>query len=394
MLEFRKSHDLQLQGRIRDPIQNIHQIHQPSTLPSKIIPFPFRLYDTDTVFYVVHNQQNIPSSIYGFYSLVYIFLMETHRRVTVRILALMVSSLAFFQNVEVRTVDAFTKNVMSYKRPHQGLLSLSKKDVSLEASHERILGVIGNPSSLALNPIEAWCITHMDVMYSKSLSIKCPFLRRRMADFLDGLDMVMRFLVIRHKSLPLIGPPPGCRSLLEHPNRAKIQHLELSELIETIRHDWKSHNHKGYYITGRLNTTIYRDDCFFDGPDPDMPVKGLRKYLNAASQLFDTATSTAELISLQLGEVKNGIDESSTILPKDTYATIVARWRLQGVLHLPWHPSLPTWTGTTVYHLDENHLIYRHEEFWDISVLQAFMQTLWPQVGNRIWHAPTDATRG
>jgi Uncharacterized conserved protein (DUF2358) len=246
--------------------------------------------------------------------------------------------------------------------------------------------------SSALNPIEAWCVTHMDVLYSKSLSIKCPFIRRRMADILDGVDMVMRFLIIRHKSLPLIGPPPGCRSLSQL-SGPKLAHLPLSDIMDNIRQDWKPHNHKGYYITGRLNTAIYRDDCFFDGPDPDMPVRGLRKYLNAASQLFDTATSTAELISLEVDEVWKEPGEESAItnrLPKDTHATIVARWRLQGVLHLPWHPSLPKWTGRTVYHLDEDHLVYFHQEFWDISVLQAFTQTLWPQVGNRIWNVPAD----
>ena len=197
-----------------------------------------------------------------------------------------------------------------------------------------------------------------------------------MTDFLDGADMVMRFLIIRHKSLPLIGPPPGCRSTIA--TSTKHKHLELDELMEIIRHDWKPNNqHKGYYITGRLNTTIYRNDCWFDGPDPDMPVRGVRKYLNAASQLFDTATSSAELLSLQIG------DESYDTIA--TKSTIVAHWKLQGVLHLPWHPALPVWTGRTTYHLDEEHMIYRHEEHWDISVVQAFTQTLWPEVGNVLW---------
>jgi hypothetical protein len=31
-------------------------------------------------------------------------------------------------------------------------------------------------------------------------------------------------------------------------------------------------NGKGYYVTGRLSKPIYRDDCLFDGPDPDMCV--------------------------------------------------------------------------------------------------------------------------
>ena len=234
----------------------------------------------------------------------------------------------------------------------------------------------------------------MDVLYSKSLSIKCPFFRRRTADFLDGMDMVMRFLIIRHKSLPLIGPPPGCRSLLLSSSNTqfvtKSTNLRFEDILEIIRHDWKPHNSKGYYITGRLNTTIYRDDCFFDGPDPDMPVKGLRKYLNAASQLFDTATSTAELLSLDILDqpTKNDEtedDEDNHSSSTSTTTMIVANWKLQGVLHLPWHPTLPVWTGRTVYHFDDEHLIYKHEEFWDISVFEAFTQTLFPQIASKIY---------
>jgi len=150
--------------------------------------------------------------------------------------------------------------------------------------------------------------------------------------------------------------------------------------MEVIRHDWKPNNrHKGYYITGRLNTTIYRDDCLFDGPDPDMPVRGVRKYLSAASQLFETSTSTAELLLLEIGE------HDPKSWGRNTKSTIVARWKLKGVLQLPWHPSLPVWTGRTTYHLDDEYMIYRHEEHWDISVVQAFTQTLWPEVGNILW---------
>jgi hypothetical protein len=182
--------------------------------------------------------------------------------------------------------------------------------------------------SLQLNPLEKWCITHMvDVWYSQSLSIKCRFFRRRMADLLNGVDMMMRFVVIRHKSLDLIGPPPGDVD----------PHKSMEDRLQTIRHDWRTDTDKGYYITGRLNTTMYRDDCLFDGPDPDVPPRGLRKYLNAASHLFDHASSSAELLSLEKKRIAgngNDDDDDGTIL-------VVARWKLQGVLHLPWHPELP-----------------------------------------------------
>ena len=241
-----------------------------------------------------------------------------------------------------------------------------------------------------LSPLEAWCVTHMDVWYSQSLSIKCPFLKRRTADLLDGLDMMMRFLVIRHKSLDLIGPPPGCRSMKV--SSVKQRHTGWDERLEIIRQDWRPQSHKGYYITGRLNTTIYRDDCFFNGPDPDMPVRGLRKYLNAASHLFDHATSSAELLSLEIVQVDSS--SSSSSLSSNPEMVIVATWRLQGVLHLPWHPRLPVWTGRTTYHFDNDGLIHYHEEEWDISVAQAFLETLWPDFASRIWSKTVEENIG
>ena len=104
-----------------------------------------------------------------------------------------------------------------------------------------------------------------------------------------------------------------------------------------------------------------------------MPVRGLRKYLNAASHLFDHSKSSAELLSLEIVESENGGP-----------GKLVARWKIQGVLHLPWRPQLPVWTGSTTYHFDENRLVYLHEESWDITVLEAFTETLFPEVANRI----------
>lgn len=226
--------------------------------------------------------------------------------------------------------------------------------------------VLNDDMTLA-SPLETFCVSRLDSMYSRSITIKCPFFRRRAADALDALDMVVRFLIIRHKSLDLL-PPLGCRatSITCH----KHKHLSMAEIKDTIQKDWHEHNLKGYYITGKLNTTIYRDDCLFDGPDPDMPVKGLRKYLSSASQLFDVSKSESELRSLRYGEEPN---------------TIQATWRMAGVLRLPWRPSLPTMTGTTTYRLDEDGLIYEHLETWDMSVAEAFLKTFYPVLGEHIW---------
>jgi hypothetical protein len=212
-------------------------------------------------------------------------------------------------------------------------------------------------------------------MYSRSLAIKCPFFRRRAADLLDGMDMVLRFLVIRHKSLDIVGPPPSWRA--PDASGAKRRDLPAQEVLEILRQDWRPESNKGYYVTGRLNATVYRDDCLFDGPDPDMPVQGLRKYLNAASQLFDQSKSRCELLSLE------ALDEDGK--------TLLARWRMNGVLRLPWRPVLPMWTGTTCYHRDDQGLIYRHEETWDMSVFQAFMLTFLPSFSRRLGLVPSGA---
>ena len=92
----------------------------------------------------------------------------------------------------------------------------------------------------------------------------------------------------------------------------------------------------GYYITGALTKNIYRDDCYFDGPDPDMPVSGLQKYLLSVSNLFDRRKSRADI--------------TRPVVVNEVDRTIQVFWRLEGVLNLPWHPSMKPWTGTSDTH--------------------------------------------
>ena len=87
-------------------------------------------------------------------------------------------------------------------------------------------------------------------------------------------------------------------------------------------------------------------------------------------------SSRAELLSISWeggGEGKAG------------HGVVVARWCLGGTLMLPWRPSVRPWTGTTRYHLDEEGLIFLHEEEWDITVSEAFVSTASPQLGEMIW---------
>ena len=226
------------------------------------------------------------------------------------------------------------------------------------------IGLVASLGSFTQSPIlfpwEVWCFDNIESSYKKALSWKCPFLRRRASDILDTADMLIRLLLVRDRT-SLLGLPPSLRGVEGPLRREKSLQLTREELVEVIRKDWRQQNNKGYYVTGRLSTDIYRDDCLFDGPDPDMPVKGLRKFLNAASQLFDQRQSHAELLDLRIdGEV------------------IVARWRFKGTLHLPWKPRMPEVIGSTTYFMDEDSLIYKHTESWDISAYQAFFWTLMP----------------
>ena len=217
-----------------------------------------------------------------------------------------------------------------------------------------------------------------DDLYTQSSTIKCPFFKRRAADLIDSASMLIQFLYIRHKSLVFL-PPPGCRATGSHVQRAddgtviKTTGLNVRELSELVTRDWVSSklgDTKGYYITGLLNSSIYRDDCLFDGPDPDMPVLGLRKYLDAASKLFMQSKSHAEFLGMNYSEEDRFID---------------VYWRLSGVLMLPWHPSVKPWTGKTRYIVDDEGLIESHIEEWDISVYEAFICTLFPDLGEKIW---------
>ena len=109
-------------------------------------------------------------------------------------------------------------------------------------------------------------------------------------------------------------------------------------------------------LSGRLSHQVYRDDCLFVSPDPDLPIRGLPKYLGVATHLFDAKQSSAELLDLRI------LDDNA----------IQANWRMSMTIKLPWRPHLPTFTGTTTYRLDRDHLIYSHIETWNLAVSEAF----------------------
>jgi hypothetical protein len=265
-----------------------------------------------------------------------------------------------------------------------------------------------------LNTVETWCRDRLDAWYCKAERVRCPFFRRRYSDALDHLETwLVRPLLVRPSTVNagLFGPSQACKPAncgegggrgadgAGRPSyNTKSTNLPLPALMDILRRDWQGSSSstllaaphqqhyaddhpnthdaprtRGYYVTGRLSTSIYRDDCIFESPDPDLPIRGLRKYVGVASQLFDSRDSFSQLVSL---EQVNGSWNDRTRWNESYGHSLMIRatWKMDLTIKLPWRPRLPTFSGTTTYYLDPDHLIYRHEETWDdISVPTAFL---------------------
>lgn len=284
--------------------------------------------------------------------------------------------------------DAIIKSSLFLSRPE----SSAKQHHHFAPSSITTENIIDDPSSSTFSPLEAWCLSKLDRWYTASQTAKCPFFRRRVGDSLDTLEEWVKYTIIRKECWPMMGPPQAHRPAGTNKKRNKIKYKGLSptQLQNYVSNDWKADTKKGYYITGKLTTAIYRDDCLFLGPDPDLPCSGLRKYAGVASHLFDYHTSFATLKSLETitknDNIKNVFKEEEEEEEQgEKIIALVARWKLIGVLRLPWRPSLPTLSGQTIYHIDNDGLIACHEESWDRSALEAFGHTFLPKLANRIW---------
>ena len=196
----------------------------------------------------------------------------------------------------------------------------------------------------------------------RAQGVPCPFFRRRFTDAVESAQLVIAWVHARHKSLPIDQP-----ALLLPAAGDKRAHLPLGVLADVLREDFVRHA----YVNGRLTRAVYDDECFFDGPDPDMPVRGVRKYCLAVSGLFDTRRSECRL----LGEPV--VDEAAR--------TIRCHWRLAGVLRLPWKPTFKPYLGHTTYYVDaRSGLIRSAIEQWSIHPIVAFLSVLLPRVADRI----------
>ena len=203
----------------------------------------------------------------------------------------------------------------------------------------------------------------------RTRTVRCPFWRTRASDALDASLQIFNFVAARHKSILDRQWLPGSEASLFEPLQLpvptmgeKTPELTLEAVMDVVRRDFEAGQ---YYVSGRLSQAVYDDACFFDSPDPDMPVKSLQRYSDALKGLFDPGLSSIELVDMEpVGERR-----------------FVAHWRLSGALKLPGRPHIKPYAGATLYELDEQMLIVSHTETWSISVLDAFVSTVWPNFG-------------
>ena len=132
------------------------------------------------------------------------------------------------------------------------------------------------------------------------------------------------------------------------------------ETLKAIKNDFMNR----YYVTGRLSLDHYHPRCFFDSPDPDMPVRSPEVFASALKGLFDRRSSSLELL------------EEPRLVGND----IVAEWRLAGRLGLPWKPSIKPFVGRTTFTLDDHGLVTRHVEEWSLPAWDAFLAALVPSL--------------
>eukprot|EP00245_Coleochaete_scutata_P003909 TRINITY_DN15961_c0_g1_i1.p1 TRINITY_DN15961_c0_g1~~TRINITY_DN15961_c0_g1_i1.p1 ORF type:complete len:252 (+),score=43.32 TRINITY_DN15961_c0_g1_i1:27-782(+) len=147
------------------------------------------------------------------------------------------------------------------------------------------------------------------------------------------------------------------QSLAGEEGEVKRKNVPIEEIKGIIAGDIAE---RQYFITGKLTTAIFSENCRFKDPTND--TTGLRKYLDVVNILFDPATSSHELISIEVNSPN----------------TILAKWRLGGYLQFPWRPRVVPFEGSTLYTVGDEGLIVSHEEKWGISPITALIEAVTP----------------
>lgn len=167
------------------------------------------------------------------------------------------------------------------------------------------------------------------------------------------------WMAARHKRLLELAVVPV--------ERASVAPLAIERALSVVTEDFEA---RQYYVTGKLTKSIYAPRCVFDSPDPDTPVRSPQVFASALKGLFDARTSQVELLD-------------AVWISQDN--ALVADWRLEGRLKLPWRPPIKPFVGRTTFTLNAaSGLVERHDEEWSCSAFDAFVSVLFPGLGARL----------
>lgn len=148
----------------------------------------------------------------------------------------------------------------------------------------------------------------------------------------------------------------------------KEYNLPLEVMASRLAHDLSvgSQENGGYFISGDLSFSLFRNDCLFI--DPTNSVNSLSRYQNALTKLFDPLESKVEVLG-PLEVVENSaVDLNSS--------EIKARLRSSGTLLLPWRPYVEPYETEVTYRISKaDGLIYEQSQVWNITAYDALKQT-------------------
>ncbi|KAL5198139.1 hypothetical protein ABZP36_001651 [Zizania latifolia] len=161
----------------------------------------------------------------------------------------------------------------------------------------------------------------------------------------DGTPPLVRAAVSAITELLRVLSPKNPRDALQ--KGATGAELDLPRSMDDVVAVLEADYQQAYFLTGNFTPDIYAEDCLFE--DPTIKFRGRSRY----SQNLD-------LLGLRV-ETK----------------FIMATWTLRTYLRLPWRPLIAI-RGNTTYDLDEEYMVTRHAESWDVSALEAISQIFVP----------------
>lgn len=137
----------------------------------------------------------------------------------------------------------------------------------------------------------------------------------------------------------------------------------IDDILDVLKSDFE----REYFVTGSFTPEVYVDDCIFE--DPTIKFRGKALY----SRNLNLLVPFFEQPSIMLQQIKKGNDCDQDF--------VVASWKLRTYLKLPWKPLICI-DGSTVYDLNNDYLIVRHAESWNVSALEAIGQIFTPTFGS------------